>query len=181
MTEEASEGGLARALTWLHRLEDALLALFLTAMIVLAPLQIFLRIFFDRGLTWADPLIRVLVLWVGMLGAVAASRGDRHITIDALSRLLSGRARAAVGVAVHAFTAAVSALVAYHSWRFVETEREFESMAFLGIPAWTLQIILPVAFGLIAVRYALITVGDAGVLLGLREPEPDDEAGEASL
>ena len=75
MNEVPREGALARAQDLLHRVEDAVLALLLGAMILLAPLQIALRLFFNEGLTWADPLIRVLVLWVGLFGAISASRG----------------------------------------------------------------------------------------------------------
>jgi TRAP-type C4-dicarboxylate transport system permease small subunit len=151
----AARRGPAGAIRALHRIEDALLALLLLAMIVLAPLQIVLRDFFDAGISWIDPLLRVLVLWVGMLGAVAASRDGRHITIDVLSRLMPKRARAATDALTSLFATAVSGLVAWHAGRFVWTEYSFESTAFSGIPAWTLQSILPFAFGMIALRYLL--------------------------
>jgi TRAP-type C4-dicarboxylate transport system permease small subunit len=165
-----------RALDVLHHVEDAVLALLLGAMVVLAPLQIFLRVFFDEGLTWADPLIRVLVLWVGLFGAISASRGDRHITIDVLSRLLRGRARAVMGLVVHVFTTSVCGIVAWHAWRFVESEREYESVAFLDVPTWALELILPFAFAMMAIRYGLLAVDEAGAVLGLRKValvEPD--------
>lgn len=161
-------GALDRALWVLHRAEDAVLAALLGAMILLAPLQIFLRVFFDQGLTWADPLIRVLVLWVGLFGAVSASRGDRHITIDVISRMLPARLRATVGFVVHAFTTTVCAVLAWHSWRFVQDEREFGSIAFLGIPTWILELVLPFAFAMIAIRYLLHTLDEGGVVLGIR-------------
>ena len=50
----------------LHRVEDILLALLLTAMIGLAALQILLRNLFNLGLAWADPTLRLLVLWVAL-------------------------------------------------------------------------------------------------------------------
>ena len=49
----AAASGLRRIVAFLHRAEDAALALLLGAMVVLAPLQIFLRLFFDAGLPWA--------------------------------------------------------------------------------------------------------------------------------
>jgi len=177
MNEVPREGALARAQGMLHRVEDGVLALLLGAMIVLAPLQIGLRLFFDEGLTWADPLIRVLVLWVGMFGAISASRGDRHINIDVLARILHGRLRASVGLVVHAFTASVSAIVAWHAWRFVQSEREFGSTAFLDVPAWILELVLPFAFAMIAIRYALHAAAEGSVVLGLRPPRT--RAGQA--
>ena len=62
---------LARTNRTLHRAEDAVLALLLGATIVLASLQILLRGIFGTGIGWVDPLVRVLVLWLGLLGALA--------------------------------------------------------------------------------------------------------------
>ena len=144
-----------------HKVEDAVLALFLGAMVVLAPLQIFLRNFFDQGVTWGDPLLRVLVLWVGLLGAVSASRGNRHISIDVLSRFVNTRPRLAMQIVTSLFTVIVCALVAKYSWDFVALEREFESEAFSGMPAWIMQIVIPFAFGAMGLRYLAYAVGDA--------------------
>ena len=177
MSDPTSDGGLARALSWLHRVEDAVLALLLGSMVLLAPLQIFLRLFFDEGLTWADPLLRVLVLWVGLFGAISASRDDRHITVDVLSFLFRGRLRAAVRGGVHLLTAVVCAVLCYQSFRFVQSEWEFGSVAFLDVPAWLLQSILPFAFATIAIRYTLHAAGHTAVLLGLRAPDPPPRPG----
>jgi len=151
---------LARANRTLHRAEDAVLALLLGATIFLASLQILLRGVFGTGIGWIDPLVRVLVLWLGLLGALAASRTGRQITIDVVARLLPERARATVGVVTSLFTAVVSAVVAFHSARFVASELEFGSIAFSGIPAWQLASILPLAFGAIALRYLVHAATD---------------------
>jgi TRAP-type C4-dicarboxylate transport system permease small subunit len=155
------EGGLGL----LHRLEDGFLALILGLLVLLAPLQLFLRNLFDAGIIWGDPLLRVLVLWVGMLGALAATRGRRQISIDLLSHLVGGRLRSGVGVVTSSFTALVCALVAYHSARFVASEMEYAATAFAGVPAWTCEIVIPVAFGLIGLRYVLYSIGDLRDLL----------------
>ena len=149
---------ISRFLTLIHRLEDGLLALLLSGMILLASGQIILRNLLDLGFTWADPATRVLVLWVGLLGALAASREDKQISIDVLSRFMPPRLRLAAKAVTSLFTAVVSGIVAYHAVRFVLFEREAEVTAFAGIPAWLLEVIIPLAFGLIALRYALLFV-----------------------
>jgi TRAP-type C4-dicarboxylate transport system permease small subunit len=159
----ASAAESARGL--LPRIEEALLALLLGGMILLAALQIGLRSLLGTGLPWADPLLRVLVLWVGLLGAVTASREGRHITVDVVSRMLPARARAAAGVVTGLFTAGVAAALAWHGARFVASERQFGSMAFSGIPAWGLESVIPGAFALIAVRYLRRAARDLGTAL----------------
>lgn len=170
MSNSRAESRLERSIAVLHKIEDATLALLLGAMILLAPLQIFLRNFFDAGIAWADPLLRVLVLWVGLLGALAASRGHRHITIDVFSRLLNERAQRGVRALTDVFTAVVAGLVAFHGGRFVATELEFGSIAFAGLPAWIFQAIIPVCFGLIALRYLLHFAADLRASLVAEPP-----------
>jgi len=156
----------------LQRVEDLVLALLLGAMIVLAPLQILLRGLLGTGIVWVDPLMRVLVLWVGLLGAVAASWEGRHITIDVISRMLPERGRAAAGAVTSLFTVAVTTLVAYHGARFVISELRFESVAFSGIPAWGLESVIPFSFAMIALRFLRLAVSE---LLAVFRKEGDEE------
>jgi len=158
VASKAPGGGVERCLEWLHRLEDAVLAVLLGGMIVLASAQIFLRNLAETGLVWADPVLRVLVLWVGLLAALVASRADNHISVDVCSRLLRGRAQAGAKAVTHLFTAAVCAVLAYQSGRFVASEWQAGTEAFLGVPTWSVELILPFAFGLIGVRYGLLCV-----------------------
>jgi len=146
---------LGRAIGALHRLEDGILALLLGAMIVLSTLQIGLRDVFGLGMSWADPLQRAMVLWLGLLGAVAASRERRHITIDVVSRSLPGRARAAAGALTNFFTGAVSGVLAWHAGRFVAQEFEFGSVGVGVMPSWLLASVIPFAFAAIALRHLL--------------------------
>lgn len=157
-TESTTESptGLQRVLTWAGRVEDGVLVSLLAAMVVLAALQIVLRNLLDAGLLWVDPALRLLVLWVGMLGAVAATRDDRQITVDAVSRFLPPRVRSTVRVLTDLFATAVSGLLTWHAARLVLDERAAATTTFAGLPVWVAQLVLPVAFGLIAARYLLL-------------------------
>jgi TRAP-type C4-dicarboxylate transport system permease small subunit len=169
----SSPDRLARGIRALHAAEDALLALVLGVMILLAAGQILLRNAFDTGLPWSAPLLRVLVLWVGLLGALAATRSDQHIAIDALTRLLPRAGRSAVHALTRLFAAAVSLLIAFHAARLVREDYNAGSVAFAEIPAWVCESILPFAFGLIGVRFLLIAVRSARAAL---RPEPAEPA-----
>jgi TRAP-type C4-dicarboxylate transport system permease small subunit len=149
---------IGRTLNAIHRIEDLLLAILLIGMILLATGQILLRNVFDIGLVWADPLLRIMVLWLGLLGALTACRENKHITIDVLTRLLSEKARLIARVLTSLFTTTVSAIIAYHAARFVIMEYEAQSSAVLGVPAWVYESIIPLAFGLIALRYIIHSI-----------------------
>ena len=130
----------------------------LGGLILLGAAQIVLRNFFSISFAWGDGLARLAVLWLALLGALAASRDGRHITMGALARVLPPRLRIVAGVCADAFGAAVSAALAWASWSFVSGSREFGDTLLGDIPAWWLQAIMPVAFGLIAAQFILHAV-----------------------
>lgn len=141
--------------------ENSMLVLLLTSMILLASSQIILRNFFDSGFVWADELLRILLLWTAMFGAVAASRENRQIAIDVLSRFLPGRWNNMAMTLVQFFTAVVSGLIAWHSYRFVNDSRLFEDLLLGDWPAWVFQSVIPLGFALIAYRYLVFGLSSA--------------------
>ncbi|HJU40689.1 MAG TPA: TRAP transporter small permease [Tahibacter sp.] len=139
----------------LHRLEDWLLTIFVVALIVLAGLQILLRNVFDGGFTWAEPVLRMLVLWSAMLGALIAARDDAHIGLDFINRFVDGvKLRIARFVAL-GFAAVLCGAMAWYSWGLVELDREGGTEGVVGIPAWVLELVLPIGFALMAVRFVI--------------------------
>lgn len=140
-------------------LENALLFVMLGGLMLLASGQILLRNVFSIGIPWADGLVRLMVLWLALLGAVAASRDRRHIAINLADRYLPRSVMRPLNVLVDAFTALVVGWLAWYSLRFVLDSREFGDVLLDGWPAWWFQIILPIGFGLIAYRYGLRAVG----------------------
>lgn len=138
--------------------EDAVLLVILISMILLAGTQIFLRNFFDYSLFWGDEMLRLMVLWLTVAGGLAASRMDKHISIEVLDRFLPGPMQVATKVFIDLFTAAICGLFSWHSARFVMGSYEFGDTLMTDTPAWMLQIILPVGFGLMAYRHLLIAI-----------------------
>jgi TRAP-type C4-dicarboxylate transport system permease small subunit len=138
--------------------EDALLLVILIGMIFLAGAQIFLRNFFDTGFFWGDEMLRLLVLWITVAGGLAASRTDKHISIAVLDRFLPPKLHMVTKVIIDLFTMFICALFAWHSARFVLSSYEFGDMLMRTIPAWTLQIILPTGFFLMAFRHLILAI-----------------------
>lgn len=138
--------------------EDALLLIILISMILLAGTQIFLRNILDSGLFWGDEMLRLMVLWLTIAGGLAASRMDKHISIAVLNRFLPDSAQLVTKVLIDLFTAFICGLFAWHSARFVMGSYEFGDTLMRNIPAWTMQIVLPVGFGLMAFRHMALAI-----------------------
>jgi TRAP-type C4-dicarboxylate transport system permease small subunit len=135
--------------------ENVALVTLLTSMMLLAVGQIVLRQVFSTGIIWADELVKIIVLWLAMFGAVAAARDNRHIRIDALSHLLPAIVVRYTRVFVDLFAAVVCAVVAWQAFRYMQLEIEFEDTVLIDTPAWIAHAIIPAAFGLMSYRFVV--------------------------
>jgi TRAP-type C4-dicarboxylate transport system permease small subunit len=141
-----------RLLRMLHRAEDALLALVLGVLVLLACGQILSRLLFDAGWSWVEPSMRLLILWLAMLGALAATRERRHIAIDLLPRMLPPLGRRLTWALGQLFAAGICVLLGWGSLQLVLLEHESETLAVASLPTWAALLILPLGFGLMALR-----------------------------
>ena len=140
-----------KTLSTIYHLEETLLSLLLLGMILIACLQITLRSIFSSGLPWADPLLRYLVLWSGLIGAVVATRMGKHIAIDLISHLVPELLLHWLQVAIQFFSMAICLILTYASTIFVINEASYGGdQVILGLSSWQLNIIFPIAFGLIS-------------------------------
>jgi TRAP-type C4-dicarboxylate transport system permease small subunit len=144
---------LQRIRQWILIFEDGLMAILLSATILLAASQILLRNLFDSGLIWADPTLRVMVLWLALLGAIAATREDRHIRIDLFSHKMPKSGRLVLSVINNLFSSLVCGVITWHAARFVHLEWQEGSKLFASLPAWLGEIIIPIGFGIMTLRF----------------------------
>ncbi len=152
-------------------IENVFLVTLLSGLMLLQFGQIALRQFFDTGFIWADELLKLMVLWLAMIAAIAACRDNRHIRIDALSHLLPDTAIRVTRIIVDVFAAGVCFVVAWHAWRYLQLEIEFEDTVLIETPAWLVHSVVPIAFALTGYRFV---VGALKRAVGL---EAGDERG----
>ena len=147
----------SKLLHYLHKFEDGIIVFLLSSMLGFAVLQIILRNVFNSGIQWSDALLKVLVLWLGLIGAMIASRDGKHINIDLLSKYLPGTLSRLSSIFCQLFTAIISAIVAYYSLVFVLMEKQSGDIAFASVPLWFCEAIIPFAFSVISIRYLILS------------------------
>ena len=140
------------ALRFLHRVEDAVASLALALMVALPLLEMATRFLFERGLPGSQPFVQHLMLWVGFLGAAIAAREGRLLQLASGSYIPEGRWRDLAGVVSGLVGSAVSVVLAAASVELVRIERAGEAQIALGVAVWMAQLVLPLAFGILAVR-----------------------------
>ncbi len=140
------------------RLEDGLLVVGVLVLVGLAAWQILARNLWGGGLGWAEPVLRALVLWLGLLGAMVATRSGSHIRIDVLGRLLPPRWSRLNERLVNGVSAMVCVLLAYQGARLVIMDWQDATPAFGAVPAWVVELAIPLGFSVMALRFAIQAV-----------------------
>ncbi len=161
---KAIDGVIAKGELWL------VIGLFLI-MMTMAFFQVILRNFFGISFVWADDLLRHLVLWVGFLGGSLATREDRHINIDALSKVIPDHVKPYVNIVLHMAGAIICILVSIAAFKFIQFEFELgEEITSCRTPVWIFQLVILTTFAFSAYRF-LIKALDTTILLVKGAPE----------
>lgn len=134
-------------------------------MMLVAVGQIVMREVFGTGFGWADELVRLMVLWLALVGSIAACRENRHIRIDALSHVMPDTAVSIIRIVVDLFAAVVCGIIAVQAWRYLQIEIEYEDTVLVNTPAWIAHAILPAAFLLISYRFSIGVLRQIGDLI----------------
>ena len=151
--------------TNISKIETVLITLLLSMMILMAFSQIVLRNFFATGIDWGDALVRYLVVWVAFIGAAIATREGKHISIDLFSRWQKGSGSTAVKILSCFASAVISALLTFAAIKFLWFEAQMGSTAFLDLPVWIPELIMPVAFALMKLRVLMEMISEIVKLL----------------
>ncbi len=159
----------------LGRVEKFLVAAMLSIMILLAFLQIILRNVFSTGISWGDPLVRYLVLWVGLIGASLASKEGKHITIEVFARWFPGHGSRYLKAISYLVSAFICGLLTFAGWTFVQNEAQMGGTTFLEIPVWIPQVIFPVTFALMTLRFGFSALAELAMIFN-----PDNYSGHGN-
>ena len=143
--------------------EDLALVVLLGAMIGVSVFQIANRQLF----------VKIVVLWLAMVGSIAAARDNKHIRIDLITHILSGRIITVIKLIVDAFAAVVCAVIGWHAYRLIREEISWGDTIFTDVPLWILHAIVPAAFVLISYRF-VVRVGN--LVLELSSPARSAQA-----
>ncbi|MBP6875888.1 MAG: TRAP transporter small permease subunit [Candidatus Eisenbacteria bacterium] len=147
--------------------EQTFLALLILGMVGLGMLQVVLRNLFHTGIVWVEPMMRVLVLWIGFAGAVTATGRLRHIQMDLLGRLLPQPARVRLLRLTLAAAAIICLALSRAAWMFLGEEQAAASAGLLGIPNWILMFPTFAGFFLCAMRFAIRALSSSALLASL--------------
>src|SRR5688572_11229171 len=102
------------------KIEEIILIVLLIIMLGLGFFQVILRNFMGSGIEGADIFLRHSVLWIGLIGASLATKSEKHINMDALSRVLSHKLKIKVDIFLNFVAAGFAAIFVFASYLFVK-------------------------------------------------------------
>lgn len=140
---------------WLARTrfaENIVLSLALTVMMAMPLVEAVMRRVLHTGIAATVAVVQHLTLVVGMLGAAVAARENRMLALSTLGEKLTGRWKAVGGWFAGGWGVAVAVILCGAGIQFVQAEKEFPKLLTPGVPVWWVQSILPLGFGVIALR-----------------------------
>jgi C4-dicarboxylate transporter, DctM subunit len=129
------------------------LALLLLAVLPVA--ELLLRACFNRGVPSSAGYVQNLTLWVGFLGAMVCAQRKKHLTMSTGVDRLPPACRKAASLFASAVSAGVAAALSWASAQFVRSDMDAPGRISDWLPVWVAELILPVSFGVIAVRFVL--------------------------
>ncbi|MFI5250893.1 MAG: TRAP transporter small permease [Bacteroidota bacterium] len=137
--------------TGITRVVNFMLVVLFIFMLGLAVIQVILRYFFNSGILWGDIVARNLVLWVGMLGAILATRENKHFHIDVLTRFLKNRHQVWFKSFSDLFSAVICYFLGQASITFLALDTE--TRTFFNLPIIVIEIIIPIGFYLMMLQF----------------------------
>jgi tripartite ATP-independent transporter DctM subunit len=137
---------------WARESENALVALALGVMVLLPLTEATLRKLFHTGISGAGEILQHFTLILGILGGALAAREARLLSFSTFTNFLKPRWRTWAHIFSHGFAAMLAAFLCIASTQLVLSEKEIGNILVYRIPVWVVELILPIGFGVIALR-----------------------------
>lgn len=150
MVSPVAGGGNPARCWWLG--ENLLITMALAALVILPLAESLLRATLHVGIAGSNSIVQHLTLAVGMLGGALAARENRLLSLSVAAAFLKGHWKSGAQLFGHAFSAAITTLLAIASLQFVWAEKAGGRLWVYGIPLWLVQMIMPIGFAIVAAR-----------------------------
>lgn len=152
-------------------------ALLLTALVLFA--NVILRYVFHSGLSWAEELIRYLMIWITFIGGSVCVRRGAHIRMDFLMTMLSPRVAELLTRFVYFLSGAFCLGLLWYSRRLVAfTIRLHQTSPAMGIPMWVPYMAIPVGSVLMAWEFFRVALSGTGTSFESAEKNAAEEEKE---
>jgi C4-dicarboxylate transporter, DctQ subunit len=136
------------------KVEKLIAVVFISAIVIIVFSGTIARYLFENPLFGADRLATYLMVWLGFLGFQMAVSKMRHIEIEAVKSKMKPKVKYLMSMFTSLLAAAFLLIFFSLSLDFMNASKELgDKDIVLEIPLWIIILIIPVSFGVSAIRY----------------------------
>ncbi len=140
----------------LDTVEDLFCALSLLTTAVVLFVNVVLRYLFSASTSWAEELIRYLMLWITFIGGSICVRRGAHIRMDFLLTMLPRGVATALTRLVYLIAAGFCAALFWYGARLVGFTIELhQTSPAMGVPMWIPYLAMPLGSALMTLRFLM--------------------------
>lgn len=142
------------------RAETALTVVISIAMVILPVVEVVARKWRGQGVPGSNAYEQRLGVWLGFLGALAATVAGKHLGLATTAFLREGHPlKRVAGWLGGAVSAATATMLVYASYIVVKADMGAGEILPGGVPDWWCELIVPISFALICARFIWYTPG----------------------
>jgi TRAP-type C4-dicarboxylate transport system permease small subunit len=109
---------------------------------------------FGYSISWNEELTSLAIIWMVFLGGGIISRGNQHLSIEALAERLPVKAQWVLNILIAVLTIAVSVILCKLSMNQVALLHQYGQVtAAAKLPIYIAYLVLPIGFTLIILGY----------------------------
>ena len=141
----------------LYTIEEVICITAMALLALIPIIEIIYRLIIKSGLLGSTAYITHLLLFTGLLSGVICTKSESHLAISLVHYIPEGRIRQIIRTCCNLISAFVCIIIAWSSISFIKIG--FDSSEMVGIfPKNIIALIIPIAFAIIAIRFARRTV-----------------------
>ena len=140
----------------LGKIEDVFCAASLLLTTIILFVNVVLRYVFSASTSWAEELIRYLMIWITFIGGAVCVRHAAHIRMDFLMTMLPKSVSRLVTRLVYLIAAGFCTALIVYSWQLVEFTVEMEQTSpAMEVPMWIPYLAMPLGSGLMVFHFVV--------------------------
>ena len=141
-------------LKFLGKIEDVFCAVSLLLTTIILFVNVVLRYVFSASTSWAEELIRYLMIWITFIGGAVCVRHAAHIRMDFLLTLLPKSVGRVITRLVYLIAAGFCAALLVYSWQLVQFTVELEQTSpAMEVPMWIPYMAMPLGSALMVLHF----------------------------
>lgn len=165
-----------KLLKWLDRyLEEVLLLIMLSVMVIIMGIQITARYVFSSSLSWSEEVTRFLFICSGFLSASYCIKRGLSVKIDQLVNMLPGKGVHIVRLVSYSIQLVFFSYLIPFAWQYVMSGVESGQLSpACGIPMYIIQSFTVISFVMCVFRLIQKWLYRVQIILGEREEKEED-------